>query len=61
MAQITKREAADVLGVTPSAVQRMVARGELRPSKTVESNGRVVLYMFADRDVLRLRDRRVAA
>jgi len=39
----------------------MVARGELRPSKTVESNGRVVLYMFADRDVLRLRDRRVAA
>ena len=61
MAQITKREAADVLGVTPSAVQRMVARGELRPTKAVESNGRVVLYMFTDRDVLRLRDRRAAA
>jgi len=61
MAQITKREAADVLGVTPSAVQRMVDRGELRPAKAVESNGRVVLYMFADRDVLRLRDRRAAA
>jgi len=61
MAQITKREAADMLSVTPSAVQRMIDRGELRPVKTLTSNGRVVLYMFNARDVERLASRRAAA
>ena len=61
MAQVTKREAAEILGVTPSAVQRMIDRGQLSPVKTHESNGRVVLYLFDDRAVWRLAQKRAVA
>jgi predicted transcriptional regulator len=62
MAQLTKREAADVLGVTPSAVQRMMDRGELRPSNTLTATtGRVIMHTFRRSDVERLAARRAAA
>lgn len=57
---ITKREAADLLGVTPSAVQRMIDRGDLKPSKVIESNGRVAMYLFRRSDVERIASRRAA-
>ena len=57
---ITKREAADVLGVTPSAVQRMMDRGDIAVADTVTTNGRPVLHRFRLSDVERLADRRAA-
>lgn len=58
---LTKREAADLLGVTPSAVHRMMDRGELQPVQTVDSCGRVVLYLFSKSDVERIAAKRAAA
>lgn len=60
-AVITKREAADLLGVTPSAVQRMMERGVLRVAETVNTNGRPVLHLFRLTDVERLATKRAAA
>lgn len=57
---ITKREAADLLGVTPSAVQRMMERGDLRVTETVHTNGRPVLHLFRLSDVERLCAKRAA-
>ena len=59
--QITKREAAVLLGVHMSSVHRMMDRGELTPVRTVASNGRVAIHLFNRSDVIRLRDRRAAA
>lgn len=58
---ITKREAADLLGVTPSAVQRMMDRGELRAFDTVKVDGRPILHRFSLADVKRLQGTRGAA
>lgn len=59
---ITKREAADILGVTPSAVHRMMDRGELVPAETVLSGtGRAIIHTFRRRDVERLARKRIAA
>ena len=58
--ELTKREAADMLGVTPSTVQRMIDRGTLRPSRTIETNGRRVLHLFRLREIERLVKERAA-
>lgn len=58
---ITKREAADMLGVSPSAVQRMMDRNDLRPRSTIRSGSRVVAHLFSAADVRRLAERRAAA
>lgn len=60
MQTITKRQAADILDVTPSAVQRMIDRGELR-SIPVTDGERIILHRLRLADVEKLRDRRVAA
>ncbi len=60
--KITKREAAEMLGVTPSAVHRMIDRGELVPAETIMSvTGRAILHTFRRRDVERLTRKREAA
>lgn len=58
---ITKREAAEIIGVSPSAVQRMMDRHEIRPHSTVSSNGRAVAHLFSLAEVERVADRRAAA
>ena len=61
MTQITKREAADLLGVTPSSVHRMMDRGELVPTSMFTTpDGRVIMHMFRRSDVERLAARRAA-
>ena len=61
MATLTKREAADILGVSPSAVQRMMDRGELRPAATITApSGVVIMHTFRRSDVDRLAKRRAA-
>ena len=57
---ITKREAADILGVTPSTVHRMMDRGELLAAESITTNGATVLHRFRLADVERLADRRAA-
>lgn len=57
---ITKREAADLLGVTPSSVHRMMDRGELIAAESVKTNNRTVLHRFRRSDVERLATRRAA-
>jgi len=57
---ISKKEAADLLGVHPSTVQRMIDRGELFP-KSIWSGDRVVAYLFHRVEVQRLAERRAAA
>lgn len=61
MAQVTKREAADILGVTPSTVQRMIDAGKLTPAKSYKSaGGKVVMHMLRLSEVNRLAERRAA-
>ena len=57
---ITKKKAAELLGVVPSTVQRMIERGELTPAYVGRSGDHVVVYMFAERDVIALAERRAA-
>jgi predicted DNA-binding transcriptional regulator AlpA len=57
---ITKREAADLLGVTPSSVHRMMDRGELTAAESVKTNNKTVLHRFRRSDVERLATRRAA-
>lgn len=57
---ITKREAADLLGVTPSSVHRMMDRGELIAAESVRTNNKTVLHRFRRSDVERLAVRRAA-
>ena len=56
---ITKREAADILGVTPSSVQRMIPK-HLSPKDTVRCGDKVVAHLFSRADVERLAKRRAA-
>jgi hypothetical protein len=58
---ITKREAAEMLGVSPSAVQRMMDRREINVHSTVSSNGKAVAHLFSVAEVERVADRRAAA
>lgn len=58
-AKLTKREAAEVLGVHLSTVNRLVDKGELRAEK-VGGAERVGMYLFARSDVERLARKRAA-
>lgn len=58
---MTKREVAELLGLNPSTVNRMVRKGALKPARTVDGPQRVAMYLFRRSDVERLADRRGAA
>jgi len=55
---IDKREAADILGVHLSTVNRMVSRGELTPSQSIGGDVRIAMHLFRRRDVERLAAKR---
>lgn len=57
-ASITKREAAEILGVDPSTVGRMVKAGTLKPHRTIEGPTRAAMYLFTRASVERLRRKR---
>ena len=57
---ITKREAADILGVTPSSVHRMIDRRELVPADQIMAGDKIVAYLFRESDVRRLAKARTA-
>ena len=57
---ITKREAADILGVTPSSVHRMIDRQELVPADSIMAGDKVVAYLFNLDDVKQLAKTRIA-
>jgi excisionase family DNA binding protein len=54
---VTKREAAEMLGVHPSTVQRMIP-DELQPAVEFDGPSRVAMYMFKRADVERLAAKR---
>lgn len=59
---VTKREAAEMLGMTPSAVNKMVLAGKLRPSRAIPGRKRsTAMYLFRRADVERLVARRAVA
>lgn len=57
---ITKREAADLLEVDLSTVNRMVTKGHLRPAKVISGPKRAAMYLFHRADVQRLKRERKA-
>lgn len=57
---ITKREAADILGVDPSSVHRMIDRRELVPADSIMAGDKVVAYLFNESDVRELAKKRIA-
>lgn len=50
---MTKREAAEVLGLNLSTVNKLVRSGKLKPARTVDGPRRVALYLFRRADVER--------
>jgi hypothetical protein len=57
---VTKREAAEILGVHPSTVQRMIPQA-LKPAVEFDGPQRTAMYMFKRSDVERLAAKRAAA
>jgi hypothetical protein len=57
---ITKREAAEILGVDPSSVHRMIDRRELVPADSIMAGDKVVAHLFRESDVRRLAKARTA-
>ena len=57
---ITKREAADILGVTASSVHRMIDRRELVPAESIMAGDKVVAHLFNESDVRELSTKRAA-
>jgi excisionase family DNA binding protein len=51
---VTKREAADILDVHLSTVNRMVSDGRLKPARQFDGERRVAMYLFRRSDVVRL-------
>ena len=58
---VTKREAAEILAVHPSTVQRMVSDGVLRPHRTIDGPSRISQYLFRRVDVERIARQRAKA
>ena len=59
---LTKREAAELLGVAPSTVNRMVQNGRITPARTIPGDRRPVhMYLFNRSAVERLARKRAAA
>jgi hypothetical protein len=58
-ALVTKREAAEILGVHPSTVNRMIP-AQLRPAAQLDGPSRVAMYLFRRADVERLALKRAA-
>lgn len=58
---VTTKEAADILGVVPSTVNRMVTSGRLTPSSRVDGPTRIAMHLFRRSDVERLARKRAAA
>jgi excisionase family DNA binding protein len=56
---VTKREAAELLGVHPSTVQRMIPH-DLKPAVEFDGPQRKAMYMFKRSDVERLAAKRAA-
>lgn len=56
---VSTRKAAEVLGVHPRSVNRMVDRGRMYPAAVVD-RGRVVTYVFEPSEVERVREQREA-
>ena len=55
---VSKRDAADILGVHLSTVNRMVSDGRLTPAQQIGGAHRVAMYLFRRRDVERLAAKR---
>ena len=58
---VTKREAAEILGVDVSTVQKMISDGILVPYQTFDGPRRASLHLFRFSDVERIRRARAAA
>ena len=59
---MTKREVAELLGLNPKTVNRMVQSGELKPARTIAGTRRpVAMYLFSRTAVERLAKKRAAA
>jgi excisionase family DNA binding protein len=58
-ALLTTKEAADILGVHPSTVNRMIPK-HLKPWSTVDGPQRAAMHLFRRSDVERLAARRAA-
>ena len=57
---ITKREAAQILGVRPSTVQRLMDRGELAPIDFIKAGDKVIVWLFDESDVHELAKTRMS-
>jgi len=57
---VTKREAAEILGVHPSTVNRMIP-DRLKVASTVHGPKRAAMHLFRRADVERLASQRAAA
>lgn len=57
---VSKREAARILGVHLSTVNRMVSDGRLKPAQEIGGDKRVGMYLFRRSDVERLARKREA-